>query len=331
MATMDDLDIDRRAYYDIDVLTRRNDAAGLPKYFAETFPQLPAATRAEYASLEALGSSTSPIAQLMHVATNCEAPDTFEVLFRELFAPHTAAEVASAVSPDARAALDANEWGMISWACLRQAAQWGSIPMARAFIRCEPASVRRRLRAHPVHGTQQTPHMAFAMVYGKLDYIDFLCSTGEASINQDWPCSLLRYTCELQQDTEDLTARVQWLLSRGIRVRGASALWTLAGFGEHGLSAARALLEHGADVEDEVSEDGGPDARRGRTPGDSPLMAAVRIMDLSMVELLLDWGADIHLANSRGETPLSLAKVSGDFEIVSLLLGGTEGTYEFGR
>jgi uncharacterized protein len=75
------------------------------------------------------------------------------------------------------------------------------------------------------------------------------------------------------------------------------------------IGLARARLDEGAD----------PNANRGTYHGPLLTLAAVRGY-LTMVEILLDFGADIEATDDLGQTPLICAARSGRTEVVSLLL-----------
>ncbi|CAL1299938.1 unnamed protein product [Larinioides sclopetarius] len=74
------------------------------------------------------------------------------------------------------------------------------------------------------------------------------------------------------------------------------------------IEVLRELVEHGADVHLEDSED------------NSPLHLAVQNNKKSFVEALIQYGADVDLENSKDETPLIIAVKNGNLEIVKVLL-----------
>ena len=69
------------------------------------------------------------------------------------------------------------------------------------------------------------------------------------------------------------------------------------------------LLEHGANVEDGESYH-----------GISPLMAAVNVQNISLVELLLNHGAQVNTQAADGKTPLIQMARAGNLPILQLLL-----------
>ena len=99
--------------------------------------------------------------------------------------------------------------------------------------------------------------------------------------------------------------------------KGQTALmWALA---ERHLPAARALIDHGADIS------------LSSTSGFTPLMWASRMGDRAAVDMLLDKGADINAvatgepaagdrANTGGSTPLLVATVRGHIDLAKHLL-----------
>jgi ankyrin repeat protein len=76
------------------------------------------------------------------------------------------------------------------------------------------------------------------------------------------------------------------------------------------IAGVRWLLEHGADPNLAWAE-----------PGDAPLHIAAQRWDVTMVELLVSRGADIHQRRSDGRTAHTLAALHGNDEIAEWLLG----------
>jgi hypothetical protein len=75
---------------------------------------------------------------------------------------------------------------------------------------------------------------------------------------------------------------------------------------------ARLLLEHGADVNAQVSDS--------YDPGATPLHVAMReINNVEVVRVLLEHGANVDAENSQGRTPFQIASAKGYSEIMKLL------------
>ena len=88
---------------------------------------------------------------------------------------------------------------------------------------------------------------------------------------------------------------------------GEPPLHTAAAFGS--LETIRVLLEYGADV-------------NFATPFGSrtPLMAACIHRNYRVAQLLIEAGAEVNALDSQGESPLDLARDSGDAKLVQLLI-----------
>ncbi|MBS1818744.1 MAG: ankyrin repeat domain-containing protein [Acidobacteria bacterium] len=82
----------------------------------------------------------------------------------------------------------------------------------------------------------------------------------------------------------------------------------LAALRQQRVSAARALVDSGADVQL-------PNAAN-----ETPLLLAAALNNDPLVGLLLEHGADVHLASVKGESPLSAAAAHGNLEMVRIIL-----------
>jgi len=105
---------------------------------------------------------------------------------------------------------------------------------------------------------------------------------------------------------------VEFLLSKGANpnVVGSSnwAMPLTSAINIHKIELVKLLLKHGADI----------NATTVRNKS-TPLMYAVEFEGVRMVQLLIDNGADVSIRNSKGLTPLKVAREKGKEKVVELL------------
>lgn len=150
---------------------------------------------------------------------------------------------------------------------------------------------------------------------GRLDVVKGLVDRGiDIEIRDSTGCTALM-TASFWGQTEV----VAFLLSRKAKVneRDSSDRTALMMISTRGAEAehirnlhrcAELLLSHGAD----------PNMRY--VVGDTPIMAAARNGDLTMILLLLKHGADLNAKGGGGVTALSMARKHGDIAVVRALL-----------
>ncbi|KAH6974379.1 ankyrin repeat-containing domain protein [Ilyonectria sp. MPI-CAGE-AT-0026] len=291
-------------------LIKARDLGALSDFFLNVFPQLSVEIQEFYTSYAAL--PYGPRA-LLSAAVDAESPEIFKLVWDTLYVPHLVDEAAAAARPPHSEFGDAPE--QIPWECLRKNALKGNIPLARAFVSCEPSALARIPPVSYLHGFRTGSQITSAIIRGNLEYVDFMCSQG-VDINHEWPrVRILRYVAQLEQTDDQLLARLRWLVERGARINGSGALQMLAGFSVEGV---KILLDAGADVED--LEVAGQDGKMySGKPPESALICAARQGQVEIVKLLLERGADVSRENSQGKTALSVAEAEGKNEICVIL------------
>lgn len=105
------------------------------------------------------------------------------------------------------------------------------------------------------------------------------------------------------------------LLQHGAKMEGSGAIVIAAERGK--LAMVEFLLNKGADIDEIVLKNFGSD--RATQEGGSALHKAVTNECEDVVGFLLFKGADVHLLDIRGRTPLMRAKENGNDNIISLL------------
>ena len=167
---------------------------------------------------------------------------------------------------------------------------------------------------------QQTPAWEFAKAVqdGKREKIKEIVRNDPALINYQEPkygSTLLMLTIR-----NDNKKSFKTLLEEGADVNiydtfsGRSALIEAGSFGN--VSYAELLLSHGADVNDvEVG-----DRKPTNSTRDTPLIAAARSGNCKMVKFLISKGANINYQNEYGQSALSVAALTNEFDIVLYLL-----------
>ncbi|KAH7140362.1 hypothetical protein B0J13DRAFT_637891 [Dactylonectria estremocensis] len=271
-------------------LVKSRDLEALTTYFSYSFPQLPDFLKAEYTVSHAVQLDHSRPGALLLAATQAESPEIFEFLWDTLYALQEAVSIPK-------------EPMQIPFSCLIQAARSGNIPLARAFVACEPSALSRG-PPPSVHGLASGSQIASALRTRHYEYLDFMRSQG-VGLDDGWPDRrLLRMAAALEQTDEELEGMMRWLVARDVRIKGAGAVRFLARCGT--VESVRVLLDAGADVED-LDDAREEKERSGDEVIESALMGAVREGNVDMVGFLVKRGANAGWKNNKGETPLSVA------------------------
>jgi hypothetical protein len=151
------------------------------------------------------------------------------------------------------------------------------------------------------------PAIVMAVHYGKYDEIQYILDRG-ADINAVTHTGKSALWSAAYDNNKEL---VQFLLSKGIdmKAHGGGALQT-ASFNGH-LEIVRILIDAGADINYQII-DGNPDSSY------TPLHFAA-YGQLSVVQFLLESGADTRIKNHYGERPIHVARANKQQGIVELI------------
>ena len=195
----------------------------------------------------------------------------------------------------------------ISWPCLATAAYQGSIPLAQAywdrdrdcFSTIGPRAVYPPIAKRPLQVEK-------AIRSDRFEYIDFMLAHGADTKGGFWGKDILRMVVRCAVDDATTLKRIRFLVSRGVKAAGSTALREVVAGGS--VVLASCLIDSGADVDDVVEP--------GKT---SSLMVAASNGDQEMVELLLDRGANVDLVDREGRDAIAIADRSGHSSIVRIL------------
>lgn len=102
------------------------------------------------------------------------------------------------------------------------------------------------------------------------------------------------------------------LLEHGAKLENSFPLHTAAGMGDERIPMMAHLIELGVDVNL-------LDTERVRYRHGTPLHCAVGQRKFGTVRFLLENGADLHIQDVYGVTPIEMAKKTGNQEIITLL------------
>uniref|UniRef100_A0A8H7N8F5 Uncharacterized protein n=1 Tax=Bionectria ochroleuca TaxID=29856 RepID=A0A8H7N8F5_BIOOC len=298
-------------------LVKEGNATAILKFLSHDFPQLTPAVRDEYTTPSALSSSFSLPSRLLLAIVEADAPDVFMIIWDSFYAPHAVDKPRPPSNSHERHPYG-DERVQIPWECLKRSAVNGSIELASAFIKCEPTALARA-PPYSIHPEGRLGSLIIsALRYRRFEYVDYILAQG-VDINHEWPrVSVLRTALSFEQEDSEAVFMLFWLLKRRVRIQGTGALRLMVQF--ELIEGVRALLDSGADVDD-VEEIKLPLPGRNlpEPENNSALMEAVKAGNLSMVQLLLDRGAQVGWQNAKGDTPLKLAETSGLHEILVLL------------
>ena len=148
-------------------------------------------------------------------------------------------------------------------------------------------------------------HEAAAEKAARAAMVKLLLEHGaQVDLTTDKGCDALLFACELGD--EDIA---RMLLEHGATVNLTNPLYMACQTGQD--KCARLLLEHGANVDQ---------ANTAGSTGRTPLLHAIRKGHGATVQVLLEGGAQVDLADKTGCTPLCAASEEGDEATVRLLL-----------
>lgn len=248
---------------DLRDLCIRGDLEGMRKWLENTLPTLPAETQKSFCAhihdhCDDI-PCTASITTLSIAAAEGNRTAIFAYLWDRYLAPHGVQA--------------------IPWPCLKTAAFQGNIALAEVFW-CRDPDCFRRNQPPGVRGPPNiSDQFKIAIRRDRYDYIDFMLAHG-ADINAGLPeIDLLKTVVRCAVDDQETVRRINFLVSRGARVRDSAALCAAVDGGSVELTTC--LLDHGADVN--MSQPGG-------TP---PLMLAAAQGYDDVVMLLLKHGADV--------------------------------------
>ncbi|KAL8725592.1 MAG: hypothetical protein Q9166_007257 [cf. Caloplaca sp. 2 TL-2023] len=269
------------------------DTPSVRTFLEMTLPTLGLSSRRTFCSHPSSPCSSLPcplaLNQLLLAASEGNHPPLFAYLWDTHFAPH----------------------GMVSipWECLRVAAYQGSIGLAETFFERDRECFNATEPPPTIGPVARDGHQQFniAIRNDRFEYVDFMLAHG-GSINAgfDNGNDLLRMVVRCAVEDEVTIRRVQFLASRGVRVRESGALMEVIK-GES-VELADCLLGCGADV-NSVEGSGGP----------SPLIIAANEDFEDMVQMLVDRGADSGAVDKQGKDALAIAKEKGHGAVERIL------------
>lgn len=166
---------------------------------------------------------------------------------------------------------------------IRTAIYTGSIPLFSALIERDPSIVRMQF------DMRGTPLIVACMAKKPLDFLRFLLEAG-ADPNQDPDTTTFPLALVGAFYTD--TGAVDLLLEHGAKLEGSEALSSATQLGNEVM--IRYFLQRGAKPDTDVSE--------GRAPRDPPVHLAVKKARVGVLKILLDYGADVSVVDSKGKT-----------------------------
>jgi ankyrin repeat protein len=191
---------------------------------------------------------------------------------------------------------------------LNEVDQIGNTPLHNVLVHGRPEMIPLLLDrgSDPNHPNEigKTP-MLLGVGMGKLDIVKLLYSYGgsltQGDINEDSP---LHYAVE-----RDYIEIVEWLVMHGVSTEIENTQKsTPLHLGIDSYNSLTYLLEQGANPN---SQD---------NLGWTALHFAAHANEVEIGKKLMRWGADIHLCNFKGETPLDTARQYQNHEMVNFLI-----------